>query len=91
MRRDRRARALGNEGFTVVEILVVLVLIALAVWLARLAYRALTHHAAVPPATVTFAAAPSYDAAPGWTGPPAPGTSPAAVSRARAPGRSSPP
>lgn len=97
MRGDRRAPTPGTGGFTVVEILVVLLLLLLAVWLARLAYRALVHHAGVRPQAVRLVAAYEREA-PRWTsaapgrGPLASGGGrPAAAPLARAPGRSWPP
>jgi len=57
MRPDPRANAPRNRGFTVVEILVVLLLFALVIWLARVGYRALTHHAAARPGSVRLALA----------------------------------
>ncbi len=57
MRPDRSADAPGRRGFTVVEILVVLLLLALAIWLVRTGYHALTHHALERPGSVRLAVA----------------------------------
>lgn len=92
MRPDRRVHASGRRGFTVVEILVVLLLLALLIWLVRLGYRALVHHAADGPASVTRAFAARAPAA-SWHAraverrAPGPRVEPAAAR----PGRSSPP